>query len=86
MVHYVSGERVQDITFWKSELLNEIKSIETEIESLEVSNCVSTQNVVWSIVLPPTSWCLNFLGPVVQSIVNLTSSLIGQLVKCMSII
>ena len=34
---FISGERVLDITFWKSELLNEIKSIETEIESLEVS-------------------------------------------------
>lgn len=33
---FVSGERVQDIAFWKSELLNEINSIETEYGNLEV--------------------------------------------------
>lgn len=33
---FVSGERVQDIAFWKSELLNEINSIESESGNLEV--------------------------------------------------
>ena len=33
---YFTGERVVDIAFWKSELLNEITSVETETQNLEV--------------------------------------------------
>jgi len=37
-LHLLSGERVQDIAFWKSELNNEINSVETEYKNLEVSS------------------------------------------------
>lgn len=37
-VHFISsGERVYDITFWKSELNNEINAMATEIENLKVT-------------------------------------------------
>jgi len=31
-----SGERVNDITFWKDELFNEIRVVEAETEQLQV--------------------------------------------------
>lgn len=37
-IHFISsGERVYDITFWKSELNNEISAMATEIENLKVT-------------------------------------------------
>ena len=35
-MHYHSGERVNDITFWKSELVNEIRAMENETDNLQV--------------------------------------------------
>ena len=31
-----SGERVTDITFWKNELINEIRAMENETDNLQV--------------------------------------------------